>query len=176
MAQRVSGYVREPDDVYPTPPWVTRAVVPYLKGVKKILEAAPGRERRMVKTLREAGFQVIPARGDFLASDRNHVAVDCIATNPPFGPRGKLAVQFIEQALELTRQSRGRVAMLLKVDFDSGKTRRHLFGDCQAFALKLVLLDRIVWFEPKLARPSDNHAWFVWNWRHEGPPTIVYGP
>jgi hypothetical protein len=65
--------------------------------------------------------------------------------------------------------------MLLRVDYDSAITRRHLFADCQAFATKLVLTRRIVWFEPKIASPSENHAWFVWSWRHEGAPTIAYG-
>jgi hypothetical protein len=77
-----------------------------------------------------------------------------------------------EHALELVPV----VAMLLRVDFDSGVTRRHLFEHCPAFALKLVLLDRIVWFESpgKQARPSDNHAWFLWDKQHRGKPIIAY--
>jgi hypothetical protein len=44
----------------------------------------------------------------------------------------------------------------------------------------LVLMKRIVWFaeengKPK-ASPSFNHAWYVWDWRHEGAPSIAYGP
>jgi hypothetical protein len=35
------------------------------------------------------------------------------------------------------------VTMLLRIDFDSGKTRTNLFRDCQAFDRKIVLLDRI---------------------------------
>jgi hypothetical protein len=48
--------------------------------------------------------------------------------------------------------------MLLRVDFDSGKTRTPPFRDCPAFAEKVVLLDRIMWF-PGTVGPSMNHAW-----------------
>lgn len=33
--------------------------------------------------------------------------------------------------------------------------------------MRLVLTDRITWFDPEpgKAGPSENHAWFVWDWR-----------
>jgi hypothetical protein len=61
--------------------------------------------------------------------------------------------------------------MLLPIDFDSGKTRRHVFQH-PAFALKLVLLDRIKWFDGQSG--STNHCWCVWDWKHKGPPVIKY--
>jgi hypothetical protein len=87
-----------------------------------------------------------------------------------------VALQFIERALEFTRPNKGAVAMLLKVDFDSGKTRRHVFAECPAFVGKVVLTERIVWFEPAIAQPSENHAWALWSWKHIGRPTISYAP
>jgi hypothetical protein len=82
-----------------------------------------------------------------------------------------MACRFIAHALELVPV----VAMLLRIDFDSGKTRAGLFRDCAAFAQKIVLLDRIVWFEREGAPgPSENHCWMIWNRRHRGPPTISY--
>ena len=100
-----------------------------------------------------------------------YARIDSVCTNPPHGYQGKLACQFIIHALELVPV----VAMLLRVDFDSGKSRTGLFRDCAAFDRKIVLLDRIEWFPRKgTAGPSDNHAWFVWNKRHHGPPTICY--
>ena len=101
---------------------------------------------------------------------------NAIVSNPPYGTGGRRALEFIERSLELTRPVQGIVAMLLKVDFDSGKSRRHVFADCPAFAGKVVLIERIVWFEPAIAEPSDNHAWHVWPWSHCGPPTISYAP
>ena len=65
------------------------------------------------------------------------------------------------------------VAMLLPIDFDSAKTRVHLFGNCSAFAAKFVLLSRIRWF-PGASSPSVNHAWFLWSRAHAGLPTIHY--
>jgi hypothetical protein len=41
----------------------------------------------------------------------------------------------------------GFVAMLLKCDFDSAKTRGHLFGRCPEFAKKRTLVERTRWFE-----------------------------
>ena len=96
--------------------------------------------------------------------------IDCIVTNPPYGIGGRLASQFIAHAIELVPL----VAMLLRIDFDGGKTRTHLFRDCPVFAQKIVLLDRIMWF-PGDVGPSTNHAWFIWNERHRGPATIGYG-
>jgi hypothetical protein len=94
-----------------------------------------------------------------------------VVTNPPFGVGGKLAVKFIKHALELTPV----VAMLARIDFDSGKTRTDLFRDCPTFAHKIVLLDRIVWFARAGAPgPSENHCWLIWDRRHYGPPTIGY--
>ena len=46
--------------------------------------------------------------------------------------------------------------MLLRVDYDSAATRRHLFADNPAFALKVVVTRRITWFEPKIYSPSEE--------------------
>jgi hypothetical protein len=98
---------------------------------------------------------------------------DCILTNPPYD----IAPEFIRRALALMEPSRGQVMMLLRTDFDHAKTRRNLFADCPAFAKKLVLTKRIRWFQDeRTASPSFNHAWFLWDWKHVGPPTLAYGP
>ena len=86
----------------------------------------------------------------------------------------ELAAEFIEHALSLTASS-GVVAMLLRTDFDHPKSRQHLFSH-SAFSKKLVLTKRIKWFEDSKGQPSFNHAWFVWDHRHKGPPTLAYGP
>jgi hypothetical protein len=184
MPQRFSEYARKERDDYPTPPWVTETVIPHLKAanVSSIWEPAAG-EGGMAASLAGAGFAVtatdLSSSVNFL-DDKTSPApsrCDAIVTNPPYGIQGKLAERFIERALDLTRPCQGVVAMLLKVDFDSGLTRRRFFADCPAWACKLVLLKRILWFESTNGMgPSDNHAWYVWSWRHTGPPTIAYGP
>jgi hypothetical protein len=180
MSQRFSEYARRERDDYPTPVWVTETVIPHLKdlGVTSIWEPAAG-EGGMAASLAGAGFTVtatdIKSGIDFFDSaDRS---VSAVVTNPPYGKQGKLAERFIERALDLTRARQGVVAMLLKVDFDSGLTRRRFFAECSAWAAKLVLLKRIEWFKSQNGMtPSDNHAWYIWSWQHDGPPRLAYGP
>ena len=92
-----------------------------------------------------------------------------IVTNPPFGMQGRLAEAFIAHALELVPF----VAMLLRVDFDSAKSRQHLFRHNPYFAGKLVLLNRVKFFDGP-SSPSDNHSWFLFDRGHSGPPIIRY--
>jgi hypothetical protein len=95
---------------------------------------------------------------------------DAIVTNPPYSrARG-----FIEHAIEVMQPSMGKVAMLLRTDYDHAKGRQHLFGECPMFAKKLVLTRRIVWFDGPKAAPSFNHAWYIWDWKHVGPPVLAY--
>jgi tRNA G10 N-methylase Trm11 len=129
MSQRSSEYVRKERNDYPTPAWVTETVIPHLMGlnVTSIWEPAAG-EGGMAAALTRAGFTVIATdlSGGVNFLDDKAQAVsrcDAIVTNPPYGLQGKLAERFIERALNLTRPNQGAVAMLLKVDFDSGLTR-----------------------------------------------------
>ena len=104
---------------------------------------------------------------------------DLLATNPPFGKGGRLAVAFIEAGLRRLPTG-GTLALLLPCDFDSGKTRVHLFRDCPHFVGKIVLMRRVKWFvhptKPKMG-PKENSAWFLWtSTRRQQPPIIMYGP
>jgi hypothetical protein len=174
MSQRNSGYQRQPDDVYETPPWVTQIVAEYLRlHCLNIWDPANGPGSKIAQVLRKNGFRVVATNNDFLSEIApSYDRIDAIVTSPPYGNRGRLACQFIAHALELAPI----VAMLLRVDFDSAKTRVKLFRDCRTFVHKIVLLDRIVWFEREDAsdNPSDTHAWYIWNRRHQGLPTIIY--
>ena len=129
-----------------------------------------------LKQLTDVYASDIELGSDFLESRNLPCDIHGIVTNPPFD----LATEFIEHALRLTEPKLGFVAMLLRTDFYHAKSRTHLFRDCPAFAKKVVLLKRIVWFvedngKPK-ASPSYNHSWYVWDHKHAGPPTIAYGP
>ena len=172
MSQRVSGYARQPDEAYDTPAPPVRALAPFLRerGAAHLWDPAAG-AGNMVRTLRAEGFTVTGTTTDFFTT-LVPTGVDAICCNPPFGFNGRLAVRFIEHAITTSVPI---VAMLLRVDFDSGKTRTHLFRDNPYWAHKIVLLDRIVWFEREGgAEPSENHAWYVFDKRHHGPPTIAY--
>jgi hypothetical protein len=171
MSQRHSEYPRRPNDDYATPPWVAQVIAPCLRQhAMRLWDPACG-AGQLVQALRAEGFQVVGTDDDFLARTAlPHDRVDGIVTNPPYGIGGRLACQFIAHAIQLAPLT----AMLLRIDFDSGKTRTPLFRDCPTFAQKVVLLDRIMWF-PGDVGPSTNHTWFIWDKRHHGSATISYG-
>jgi hypothetical protein len=62
--------------------------------------------------------------------------------------------------------------MLLRAD--RAATRSSLF--IHPVAKKVALTKRIVWFTGPKAAPSFNHAWYVWDHKHCGPPTLAYAP
>lgn len=182
MSQRDSGYERKERDLYETPAWVTEALLPHIQHIDgDIWEPAAG-SGKMVRVLanhRMVWADDISEGRDFLeAKEIPAIGIGAIITNPPYA----LACEFIWQAICLMRVQKpdgnytgGLVAMLLRTDFDHAKSRLHLFERAQ-FSKKVVLTKRIKWFEDSKGQPSFNHAWFIWDWRHSGPPTIAYGP
>lgn len=159
MSQRNSGYARKPDEEYNTPAWVAGVVAPYLRrqGVQYIWEPAPGKGQ-LADALGDQGFRVFTTDGDFFTLTERP-SVDALVTNPPFGTNGNTASAFIRTALTTGVPI---IALVLRIDFDSGASRTDIFRDCPHFAGKIVLLKRIKWFEgPR--NPSDNHAWFIWD-------------
>lgn len=181
MSQRDSGYERKERDLYETPEWVTEALLPHISDrVSAPIWEPAAASGKMVRALEKISpvfaSDVAPGssfveRQDFLEATKASFDFDYIVTNPPY----ELATEFIIKALALVNPN-GLVAMLLRTDFDHAKTRAPLFGGCPRFAKKLVLTKRIKWFEDSNGQPSFNHAWFIWDWRHKGPPTIAYGP
>jgi hypothetical protein len=174
VSQRDSGYERKERDLYETPEWVTLALAPHIpEYVGWILEPAAG-GGKMVRALQSLGHTVeatdIDSGFDFM--DRGRIKHDAIITNPPY----VLAEEFITHALDLMQNNAGFVAMLLRTDYDHARTRSHLFAEHRAFSKKVVLTKRIQWFEDSKGSPSFNHAWFIWDWTHEGAPTLAYAP
>ena len=199
-----AGYERKERDFYPTEPWVTRALIaavdlypwsvndrpwPIKPGESAwVLEPACG-DGRMAETLREAHYLVYPSDIhdygyqrddgghrllDFLRDQpgirEGHIAA--IVTNPPFDQ----AVQFILRALDLVKPQLGKVAILQRHEFDAPAKNHPLFKP--PFAAKLVLHKRPWWVERK---PGDDgprfpYAWYLWDWRHQGPPILRYLP
>lgn len=178
MSQRDSGYERKERDLYETPEWVTVALLPHLPQLPKIpciWEPAAG-SGKMVRPLESYTFVFasdIDKGTDFLQQQRPvGGGPTAIITNPPY----VLAQEFISHALAIMEPIGGMVAMLLRTDFDHAKTRQFLFSCCPPFAKKVVLTKRIQWFEDSKGSPSFNHAWFIWDWKHQGAPTLAYGP
>ena len=202
MSQRVSGYIRRDLEHYPTPNWVLHALAEHLKlAGQRVWEPACGTGEMCAALLeagvlsvvatdiKDRGYHGIHAVADFLKSEPpSRAAWNGIVTNPPFGKQGRLAEAFIERGLQLLAEHGGFMALLLPVDFDSGKTRRRFFRDCPMFAGQVVLTKRIKWFdEPVPCKkcggtgaigefkckpckgtgevspgPSQNHCWMIW--------------
>lgn len=148
MAQRHSTYERKPHEEYITPDWVWQTLFELEPWAAGALDPCTN-ERFLEKGI------------DFL---EDHTPRAMIATNPPFS----LSNEMVRHAIRVTHPSRGICAFLLPVTWDCAKGRRELFGPL--FKCKYILTRRIQWdnLEHK-ATPSSNHAWYVWDWRNDGP-------
>lgn len=105
------------------------------------------------------------------------VGCDFIMTNPPYEVRDvfdRVALDgemFVRHALALMKPRKGKVAMLLRNEFDSAVTRSDLFAR-GPFVAKFVLTSRPAWFSRKdhptgktgASGPRHNYAWFYWDW------------
>jgi hypothetical protein len=193
VGKHETGFERVEKDLYPTPPWCIEALAEHveLAGLD-VWEPAAG-TGSMVEALKAAGASVhatdihqydsykLDRLLDFTSGMHRAERFDGIVTNPPYGPRAKLAEQFVEVGLRhIARRHASFVALLLPNDFDSAKSRRHLFGDCAHFLGKIVLTRRIVWFAnpKKREAPKENHCWALWQ---RSPirgrkPVILYAP
>jgi hypothetical protein len=173
-----SGYERIAWDHYETEPWVTEVLLRY-ESFSRVWEPAAGKGA-ILNVMRNRnvdcygsdildygfGFDV----ADFLLTWGNPDQRD-IVTNPPFAE--DLADQFIEHSLLLTKPFGGRVAMLLRNEFDCALSRRRIFGK-PPFACKIVLLKRPRWIEGTTGSPRHNYAWYIWDWQWNKAPTIIY--
>jgi len=172
-----SGYERNELEKYYTPTWAVEALKACEEIEGHILDPCAGDGKILDCFTGSFGFDIAPERQDIIQADylvQPMHGFESIITNPPYGKGGRLAVQFIEKALE----DAPYVAMLLRVDFDSGSTRKHLFGDNPWFKKKIVLTKRLRWtnLEQKEAGPTVNHAWFIWDRGNHTWPIIEYYP
>lgn len=186
MSVARSQYDRIDGEKYYTPAWVTQALLSVEK-FGKICDPAAG-DGGIIGALPPGieawGFDIAPdaawisERDFFDCTDLNGFD---IITNPPYGVQSRLAVRFIYHALKLTERHGGKVAMLLKVGFDSAPGRRPMFADHPAFAAEHRITKRISWSnlpqkfdaKGKLVGPTEHHAWFAWDWRKRpGTPAV----
>jgi hypothetical protein len=199
MGKHETGYARIPRDLYPTPAWVIAALGEHVNFQNlTVWEPACG-DGRMSEALKLAGCSRVYSTDivdygyagqdeilDFLSGRTPKLlprAPDLIATNPPFGKRGKLAETFIATALaHIAAGHAGFLALLLPHEFDCAQSRRRFFGDCPYFVGKITLRKRVKWFEhpdkPK-RQPKENSAWFLFarDALHvRQRPIILYSP
>jgi hypothetical protein len=165
------------DNFYPTPPEATRALLSVETFEGSIHEPACG-EGHIARELSATGHAVVATdlnnRGygstglDFLGQ-RLPLARH-IVTNPPYG-RG-LADAFLRRALLLTRETGGKVAMLLNLSSLAEPARTPFWR--AAPPARLYAIDNVIcWPELHRAPPAhfsrQRYFWAVWTPNHQGP-------
>jgi len=175
MSEHPIGCERKDRNSYETPEWVMLALIPHLQGIEgTVWDAAAGQgSETMLRVLTESGFKVASSDRDTDPRDFlrcSAISYPAIITNPPHA----YAQEFIEHGLRLMRPHDGLVAMLLKTDYDHASSRQYLFGRQKHFSKKLVLTKRIKWCEGSAGQPPLQQAWFIWDWKHSGPPVLAY--
>jgi ParB-like chromosome segregation protein Spo0J len=165
---------RDPHDFYPTPRYVTEALLQVETFGRQVWEPACG-DGAMAEVLKAAGYEVLASdlidRGhgdieDFLTSNQK---AESIVTNPPFDKDD----EFVRKALVSTNH---KVAMLLSLTFLEGSQRAKWL---QITPLKTV---HIFASRVNLCKNGEQDrkngrfvfAWFVWEHGYFGPPTISW--
>lgn len=172
-------------DFFPTPPWSTRALFPFLPavGTGSVWEPAAG-AGHMAEVLKEhfplvlasdvhdygKGYEVGSFVGEGLGTLRK--AADWIITNPPFN----LAAEFAHRALG---QARFGVALLTRTAWlEGGKRHDELFSlsppSIVALFSERVPMVKGRW-DPK-ASTATSYAWVIWRIGHSGPTELRWIP
>lgn len=165
------------DNFYPTPPEATRALLSVEHFDGPIWEPACG-EGHIAHVLEAAGLDVVAT--DLNDRGFGSVGVDFlmqtamrgkhIVTNPPYG--SGLADAFIEKSMEFTRETGGKVAMLLNLNSLCHHTRTGWWRTHPP--ARIYAIDSVVcWSEPDRAPPrhfaANRYYWAVWTPDHVGP-------
>lgn len=174
------------DDLYETPEVAVKALMAVETLPLDIWEPACG-PGSIVRVLRASGHNVLAtdlrdyrasghqdrALVDFLLAPRMATTFGGkpyggIITNPPY----RLAHQFVVRALDLTDY----VCMLLRLAFLESERRRDILDNgplarIHVFRDRLPMMHRDGWEGPR-SSSAMAFAWFVWDRRHKGPPTL----
>jgi len=144
-----SGHERRHDDHYPTV------------------------DRRCIEALIDSWDIPLPALDPFcsgletglhpaqIGSLDSAAAFKSIVTNPPY-KRG-LVDRLVRDCLDAMENGPSVVALLMRIQWDTAKSRKHLFRP--PFAASLRLLFRPYWTEERKASPIHSYQWLVWDKR-----------
>lgn len=180
VAGSSAGVDRHPNDFYPTPPAVTRALLNVETFPGPVLEPCAG-AGHIVGELETHGYEV-RANEPFFQGYKTHTATDFLAwrhmvscqsivTNPPY----RLALEFITKAIELKARKH---AWLLRFQFIESKARYQFFQDHPP-ARVWVFSKRVQVSERGLDNPIGGmivYAWWVWERGYRGHPEIRWFP
>ena len=165
---------KDKDDIFPTPEWVTEALMSHVKFDGLVYEPACG-YGHMAK--------VIEKWNKCCASDKNDLGYgqvrdflenppkmsNCI-TNPPYSH----VKEFIDTALANTT---GKVAMLCRIEFLSAQSRQEWFNKFPPAEI-LILGRRLKRWNKKTQDFSGetsafSHIWIIWDCSRKVKQTIV---
>lgn len=191
----VSSYDRRSRDHYPTPAWVTEALLRHVRfrgpiwepccGAGAISSVLAAHGYDVVSTdIAESGFGTPGV--DFLACQGVRDGCRSIITNPPYGeaaiPEGqprssKAMLEFLRHALALNATVQGQLALLVRLQWIAGQRVAEVMT-AAPFAAVLVLTRRIRWFDmgERTNAGQHHHAWVVFDHAHPPgqPPTLLY--
>lgn len=182
-AQQTVGWgadERPKGDFYPSPPIAVDKLLTKVNLNGLIWEPACG-NGAICEALKNHGYTNIIATDlydwGYGQSDKNFLSepvtdVDVVITNPPFN----LSLEFAYRALEATEKKQGKVLMLNRLQWLEGKARGEMykktpFSQVLVFSGRLPRMHRFD-YEGKKSSSLIAFAWYVWDWKHSGPPTI----
>jgi hypothetical protein len=179
-----NGTIRSHNDFYPTPNWLTEAILPYLPIADdadrnvRILEPAAGNGALLkvllnrwpnaqyrtvdIEYMRDRRLPLIPnvdhTLGDFLTVEPE-ANCDVIITNPPF----RYALEFIERSFRWRRNADSWVVMLLRLNFLGSRKRGKWL---RAHLPAIFVTPRRPPFSKnkkgQFGTDATEYAWFVW--------------
>ncbi len=191
----ISGYGRQQNDFYPTPAWVTEALLDCVTLRGPVWEPCCG-DGAMARVMAARTHRVVASdlvdRGfgragvDFLASQTFPEDCRSMVTNPPYGDGGGsekgvhapgALLRFTRHAIHLTGQADGQLALLVRFQWLAGRKAATLISS-GPLAKIVVLRRRIRWFDmgPLTNHGQHHHAWLFWDCRHERgrPPEMLF--
>ena len=191
----ISGYDRRENDFYPTPAWVTEALLDSVTLRGSVWEPCCG-DGAMARVFQDRELDVAASdladRGygrtgvDFLKAKGFPEGCQSMVTNPPYGDGGGSAkgvhapgalLQFTRHAIDLTEKADGQLALLVRFQWLAGRRAATLISSGPLSKI-VVLRRRIRWFDmgPATNHGQHHHAWLFWDCRHEKgkPPETVF--
>jgi hypothetical protein len=191
----ISGYDRQENDFYPTPDWVTEALLGSVPLRGPVWEPCCG-DGAMARTIHARDHGLVASdlvdRGfgqpgvDFFECEAFPDGCRSMVTNPPYGDGGGslkgvhvpgALLSFVRHAIQLTERADGQLALLVRFQWLAGKKAANLISS-GPLSKVVVLRRRIRWFDmgPMTNHGQHHHAWLFWDCRHERgrPPEMVF--
>lgn len=191
----ISGYDRTDHDFYPTPSWVTAALLKHVKLRGPVWEPCCG-DGAIARIIEASGQQVVStdlvdhgfgrAGVDFFACRSFPAGCGAMVTNPPYGDGGvmqrsanisKAMRRFVRHAIDLTEQANGQLALLVRFQWMAGRRASDLITSGPLDAV-LALTRRIRWFDmgPQTTNGQHHHAWLFWDSQRDRstPPRMIF--